>query len=153
MWRRVVDQTLFHLANGRQSIVIYGLFVGSTDLPFSKTSISKAWPALVGSKHHRGSAVVCAGADALHVSSKVDGRSVIFAFRYLNGTTFRRIILVILLPSGLLILASSFVELLKRFKGRTAKPCKLQRWRILCAVSAVVNCTRCRQAKMSRWAQ
>ena len=80
MWRRVVDQPLFHLANGRQSIVIYGLFVGGTDLPFSKTSISKAWPALVGSKHHRGSAVVCAGADAdaLHVSSKVDGRSVIF---------------------------------------------------------------------------
>jgi len=138
MWRRVVDQTLFHLANGRQSIVIYGLFVGGTDLPFSKTSISKAWPALVGSKHHRGSAVVCAGADAdaLHVSSKVDGRSVIFAFRYLNGTTFRRIILVILLPSGLLILASSFVELLKRFKGRTAKTCKSQPWRILCAVSA-----------------
>jgi hypothetical protein len=40
MWLRVVDQTLFHLANGRQSIVIYGLFVGGTDLPFSKTSIS-----------------------------------------------------------------------------------------------------------------
>jgi hypothetical protein len=65
MWRRVVDQPLFHLANDRHSIVICGLFVGSTGLPFSKTSISKAWPALVDSEHHRGSAVVCAGAEVL----------------------------------------------------------------------------------------
>ena len=40
MWRRVVDQPLFHLANDRQSIVICGIFVDGTDLPFSKTSIS-----------------------------------------------------------------------------------------------------------------
>ena len=31
----------------------------------SKTSISKAWPALVNSEHHRGSATVCARTDAL----------------------------------------------------------------------------------------
>ena len=40
MWRRVVDQPLFHLANDRQSIVICGIFVDGTDLPFSNTSIS-----------------------------------------------------------------------------------------------------------------
>jgi hypothetical protein len=56
MRRRVVDQPLFHLANERQSIVICGIFVGSTDLPFSKTSISKGWPASVN--HDRRSAVV-----------------------------------------------------------------------------------------------
>jgi hypothetical protein len=55
----------FHLASDRQSIVICGIFVGRTVLPFSKTSISKAWPALVNHEHHRGSAAVCARADAL----------------------------------------------------------------------------------------
>ena len=39
------------------------------------------------------------------------------------------------LAVGPIDLASSFVGLLKRFKGRTEKPCKAQPWRILCAVS------------------
>jgi hypothetical protein len=34
MWRRVVDAPRFHLANDRQCIVICGIFVGSTALPF-----------------------------------------------------------------------------------------------------------------------
>jgi hypothetical protein len=63
-----------------------------------------------------------------------DGRSVIFAFRYMNGTTFRRIILVVLLPSGLLLLASSFVELLKRFEGRTVETLQIANPGASCAL-------------------
>jgi hypothetical protein len=34
-----------------------------------------------------------------------DGHSVIFVFRYLNDAAFGRIVLIVLLPSGLLMLA------------------------------------------------
>jgi hypothetical protein len=90
----------FHLASDRQSIVICGIFVGGTDLPFSKTSISEARPAPIDSERHR-SAVL---PDLAQIFA---GWTLVFLLCSLNDATFRRIILVVLLPSGLLILACS----------------------------------------------
>jgi hypothetical protein len=70
MWRRVIDQPLFHLANDRQSIVIFGTFVGGTDLPFQRPLQGLA-PALVDSEHHRGRAVVALALMCCEVLSKV----------------------------------------------------------------------------------
>jgi hypothetical protein len=74
MRRRVVDPPLFHLANDRQSIVSCGIFVGSTCLPFSETSISKAWPALVNGDNIAAVQSVCARANALRCAVRHDVR-------------------------------------------------------------------------------
>jgi len=74
----------------------------------------------------------------------------VLPYASMTSRTLKASVLVVLLPSGLLVLASSFVELLKRFEGRTDETLQIATVAHLVrcvGIGTVVNCTHCRQAE------